>query len=243
MNDFETTTPPPAFTRACEALGLAIPPEALDRLARFLGLLLSANRVTNLTGVRDVEEAWIRHLLDSLSLRPFLGQAHSIVDVGSGGGFPAIPLAIIEPDRTFTLLEATGKKVRFLSETAEALDLPHVRAVQQRAETAGRDRAFRERFDLSMARSVATLPTLLEYLLPLVRVKGRVLAMKGAAAGQEITAARHAVRVLGGGALVLHKTLPGIVEDAVVVETKKIRATPNTYPRLPGVPGKQPLVR
>ena len=241
-NTSNIQTPPPEFRPALDLLGLEIPTTVLERLARYLDLLLSANQTMNLTAVRDPAEAWMRHLLDSLSLLPFLGDANQIVDVGSGGGLPGIPLAIVEPDRTFTLLEATGKKVRFLAETAEALGLHNVQAVQMRAEDAGRNAAYRERFDLVLARSVATLPALLEYLLPLARVHGRILAMKGAAAAEEVKTAQHAAKTLGAGQLAIHRTLPGIVDDATVVEAEKTRPTPKRYPRLPGVPRKEPLL-
>jgi 16S rRNA (guanine527-N7)-methyltransferase len=234
------STPQP-FLDAVESLELSIEAPQLEKLGAFLDHLLETNKKFNLTGVRDRDEAWMRHILDSLSLLPFLGDARRIVDVGSGGGLPAIPLAIMEPDRAFTALEATGKKARFIAEAAALLELENMEVVNDRAEDAGQDPQLRERFDLAIARAIGPMPVLLELLLPLVSVGGRVLAMKGTRAEQELRGSGDALMALGGGEVGVHESLPEIEPDAVVVEVIKDHATPNEFPRRPGVPKKEPL--
>lgn len=233
--------PPPTFLPACKTLGLAGVEEVVPRLTRFVELLLETNRQFNLTAIRESDQAWMRHILDSLSLLPYLGAAVAVIDVGTGGGLPGIPLAILEPDRSFTLMDSTGKKVAFLRHVAEDMGLANVTTVHERAETAGQQPLYRERFDLCVSRSVAPLPTLLEYMFPFVRIGGRILCMKGAAAQEEVQAARHAKKILGGGAVHMHSPMPGIEDTAAIIEMKKDRVTPHVYPRHPGVPKKTPL--
>ena len=233
--------PPKSFLLACKTLDFSEVPKVVPCLARFVELLLETNRYINLTAIQKPDHAWIRHVLDSLSLLPYLGSAGTIIDIGSGGGLPAIPLAILEPDRSFTLLEATRKKVTFLHTVATELDLANVTILHARAETAGQQPLYRESFDLCVSRSVAPLPTLLEYMLPFVRRGGRLLCMKGAAAKDEVSRARHANQTLGGRVIALHKPLPDIEDTATVIEIEKRQPTPPTYPRYPGVPKKMPL--
>jgi 16S rRNA (guanine527-N7)-methyltransferase len=232
-------TPPAAFLEAAERLGLLFEPGDLERLGRYLELLLEANERFNLTAVKDPDEAWMRHVLDSLTLLPYLATLDTgrVIDVGSGGGLPGLPLAVGLPDLHFTLLEATGKKANFLAETAAALDLDNVRVVSDRAETIGRDRAdHRERYDAVVARAVGKLAVLLELAVPLVKVEGYVLAIKGQAAADEVKAARNALHRLHARVNDLLQTPTGTV---VVIE--KLRSTPKLYPRRPGEPKRAPL--
>jgi 16S rRNA (guanine527-N7)-methyltransferase len=231
--------PPASFLAAAEALGIAFEPGDVERLGRFLGLLLEANTRFNLTAVTDPREAWMRHVLDSLTLVPYLAslEAATALDVGSGGGLPGIPLAIVMPEIRFTLLEATGKKARFLDETARALALTNVTVVNERAETAARDASrHRERYDAAIARAVGRLPVLLELTLPFVRVGGVVLAVKGEKAAEEIGEARRALHLLHASVVAKDRTPTGTI---VVIE--KHRATPKAYPRRPGEPGRRAL--
>lgn len=233
--------PPPTFLAACDTLNLSGIQPVVPRLTRFVELLLETNQQFNLTAIREPGQAWLRHILDSLSLRPYLGPAVAVIDVGTGGGLPGIPLAILEPDRSFTLMDATRKKVTFLRHVAEDMGLANVTVVHERAETAGQQPLFRERFDLCLSRSVAPLPTLLEYMFPFIRTSGRILCMKGAAVHEEVQAAGHANKILGGGPVQIHHPMPGIEDTAAVIEITKQRGTPDAYPRHPGIPKKTPL--
>jgi 16S rRNA (guanine527-N7)-methyltransferase len=211
------------------------------------------NERFNLTAIKDLEGIQVKHFLDSLSalkaIRPAGGEAAGdgglrlrLIDVGTGAGFPGLPLKIVCPQLQLTLLEATGKKVKFCEHMVDKLKLSGVKVVKARAEEAGQDPAHREQYDWVVARAVAEMPTLAEYLLPLAKRGGRVLAQKGQDAPAETHAAAGAIKRLGGELeLLIPVELPGIVETRHLVVIKKIAATPPSFPRRPGVPAKFPL--
>lgn len=230
--------PPAAFVADAEAIGIAFDPGDLERLGRYLALLIDTNTRFNLTRIVEPAEAWRRHVLDSLSLVPLIGglEAGSVIDIGSGGGVPGLPLAAVLPDTRFTLLEATGKKARFLEEAVAALGLENTVVVNDRAETAGHDAAHRARYDAVLARAVGTLNVLLELTVPFAIEGGHVLAVKGARAEDEIVDARQALHVLHARVTETRRTATGTI---VVVE--KMRPTPRRYPRRPGEPKRTPL--
>ncbi|HET6250075.1 MAG TPA: 16S rRNA (guanine(527)-N(7))-methyltransferase RsmG [Tepidisphaeraceae bacterium] len=210
---------------------LRLSQEQHDKLARYLDLLIEANKTMNLTRITERGEAEIHHVGDSLTLLPFLPTGNiSIADVGSGGGVPGIPLAIARPDAQFLLIESTKKKAAFLERAIAELQLPNVRVVGQRAEDIGQS-GRRQTFDVAIARAVATLDWLAEWLLPLVKVGGKALAMKGKRAADELPAADRAIRLLGGGAPISHAVdLPG-TDSHVIIEIPKVRKTDARYPR------------
>jgi 16S rRNA (guanine527-N7)-methyltransferase len=165
------------------------------------------------------------------------------VDVGSGAGFPGLPLRIVCPALKLTLVEATAKKAEFCRHVAEGLGLRGVEVVHARAEETGQEARHRQSYDVATARAVATLPVLLEYLLPLVRMGGRVLAQKGENAPAEVQQSQRALEILGGRLRQLHVIeLPGVAEARYIVEVEKTAATPAAYPRRPGIPSKRPLI-
>lgn len=233
--------PPQTFLDACRTVGLTITDAQHAALGRYLHRLLETNKQFNLTAIRDADEAWMRHILDSLSLLPFLEGVETFIDVGSGGGLPGIPVAIVRPDLRVTLLEATGKKARFLASTAAALGLSNVTVLNDRAETVGQDKAHRARYDAAAARAVGPLRSLLELTLPLVKVGGIVLAMKGRQAERELQEAGDALMTLGAGEVHVYEALPGLEDEASIVMIEKASTTPRPYPRLPGIPKHQPL--
>ncbi|MCC6681612.1 MAG: 16S rRNA (guanine(527)-N(7))-methyltransferase RsmG [Phycisphaeraceae bacterium] len=217
-------------------------------MAQYLDLLLEANARFNLTAVRDRDTAWQRLILDSLTLREaleLLPPGSQVIDVGTGGGIPGIPLAISLPGAgvNFTLLDATGKKVRFLEQTIAALALTNVQAIQDRAETLGQNRQHRQHYDAAVSRAVGTVSEVLEYTLPLVKVGGQVLLLKGAEAQEQLAAAGDALDVLGAGDVAVFDAYPEGTGDSdlVIISVLKDRPTPATYPRRPGVPKSQPL--
>jgi 16S rRNA (guanine527-N7)-methyltransferase len=234
------------FAKECEALGVKLPPNALSRFSLYLELLLEYNAKFNLTTIDTPGEVWRKHFLDSLSLLRVISPVGSLIDVGSGAGFPGLPLAIACPRLTVTLLDSLGKRVRFLAEVVARLGLgATVRTVQARAEDLGRRPEHREQYNFAVTRAVGSLNVLAEYCLPLVKRGGTMLAMKGPAAWPEIEEAARAVRVLGGGEVATSAwTLPGGGEQGeqrVFVIVQKVGATPAAYPRRAGVPSKQPL--
>ena len=237
------------FRRALEQAAFLPPltPEIRETLTRHFALLTAANRRFNLTAITDPAAAAVKHYADSLALLPRLDELAgaaadpALADLGSGGGFPGLALAVARPELPVVLLEAAQKKCQFLADCAAALALPAVQALPLRAEDAGRDPAFRGRFAFVTARAVAELRVLLEYALPLLRPGGRFFAYKGAAWAEEVAAAQNAARLLGGEfAEPLRYTLPG-GEQRAVVEIVKTGATPDKYPRRPGMPEKRPL--
>ncbi len=230
--------PTAEFLKHCELLGIAFEPGDLGRLGRYLDLLFDANTRFNLTAITDPDQAWMRHIFDSLTLVPLIvsAEAGSLIDVGSGGGLPGLPLAIVMPGLRVTLLEATGKKAAFLSETARALELPNVEVIKDRAETAGRDSAHRERYDIATARAVGRLDVLLELTSPFIKVGGLVLAIKGGKAPEEASEAKQALHRLHCRLIELLPTATG-----TIVAVQKDRPTPKAYPRRPGEPKRAPL--
>jgi 16S rRNA (guanine527-N7)-methyltransferase len=231
--------PPARFIEAAEAYGIAFDPGDLEALGNYLALLLEANTRFNLTAVTDPDEAWTKHVFDSLTLLPYVvsAEARHVIDVGSGGGLPGVPLAIALPEVDFTLLEATGKKANFLGDAAQRLQLANIEVINDRAETIGRDRDnHREQYDLVVARAVGRLAILLELAVPLAVVGGHVAAIKGARAGREIEEASQALRLLHSEVAETARTPTGTI---VLIE--KLRSTPKLYPRRPGEPKRAPL--
>ncbi|HET8934379.1 MAG TPA: 16S rRNA (guanine(527)-N(7))-methyltransferase RsmG [Polyangiales bacterium] len=219
-----------------DALSIDQPSEAL--LRRFLELLLETNRSFNLTAITDPAEAWTKHVLDSLTLLPDLRELAAgsrVIDVGSGGGLPALPLATVLPALQFTLLEATAKKARFLESAARELGLRNVSVVCDRAEAYGGG-PERERFDAATSRAVSRLPVLLELTVPLLKVGGLSLSIKGEQAATEVDEAKNALTVLKATVEDTRRTPTG-----VVIRIRKTGPTPAKYPRRSGEPKRAPL--
>ncbi len=206
--------------------------------------LLAWNEKFNLTAIRDREGIRVKHFLDSatcLKVMPNM-QNQRIIDVGTGAGFPGIPIKILVPSIKLTLVESIGKKAAFCQHMVELLGFQDVTVLTARAEELGQMSSHREQYDVAVARAVASLPILAEYLLPLVKVHGVVVAQKGDTAPAECQQAEHALKVLGGRLTQLTPVfLPGVTGDRYLVEIKKIAATPQIYPRKTGIPQKKPL--
>ncbi len=206
--------------------------------------LLEWNQKYNLTAIRDEEGIRTKHFLDSFSCIQAWKSNPPIrlVDVGSGAGFPGLPLKILYPSVQVTLVESVGKKITFIRHIVETLNLDGVEVVKARAEELGQMPAYREKYDWAVARAVANLRVLSEYLLPLVRVGGTMLSQKGESGPAEAHAAEKAIKLLGGRVRqLLPVTLPGVVEERYLVLVDKVAATPPAFPRKPGVPTKNPL--
>ena len=225
------------------ALGIEMSEAQAAQFARYHGLLTEANRRMNLTRVpEEIRESADRNYLDSIAvLAHGLPDAANAIDVGSGAGFPGIPLSIMLPDTRFTLMDSLAKRVEFLQTVIDALGL-NAEAVHLRAEDAGRNPALRERFDLAVARAVAPMNVLCELMLPLVKVGGAMAAMKGPGLDEELDAARDAIALLGGRiARVTPLPLPGRDWDHRAAFIEKVSPTPEKYPRQAGIPKKRPL--
>jgi 16S rRNA (guanine527-N7)-methyltransferase len=176
---------------------------------------------------------------DGLVLLDHLGDARNLVDVGSGAGLPGLPIKIARPDLDVTLIEADQDKAAFLVHACAALGLERVEVVARRAEEAGHEPRFREKFDVAVARALAPMPVLVELCLPFVRVGGRLLAQKTET--EDVTAAARAIVILGGEPAVVHAAPSAARGEGTIVEIRKARPSPERYPRRPGVPGRRPL--
>jgi len=216
----------------------------LSALRTFERELLDWNQKFNLTAIRDAESIRTKHFLDSFSctLAWKSNPPHRLIDVGTGAGFPGIPLKIIYPAMHLTLVESVGKKAMFCQHIVRVLGLEGVNVIQSRAEDLGRKQEHRESYDWAVARAVANLNVLSEYLLPLVRLGGTVLAQKGESGPAEAQSAEKAMRLLGGKLRqLIPVSLPGVADDRYLVLVDKIAATPPKYPRNAGMPAKIPL--
>lgn len=231
-------------------LGIDLDDRARDRFARYLDLILEWNERAGLTSLTDPDEIQRRHLAESLSLLAALrtagilpaGSTLRIADLGSGGGFPGVPLAIAEPGLDLVLVESHGRRAVFLQAVIDALALDHVRVAAMRAEDAGRGPMLRATFDVVTARALAPLPVLIEYALPLLRDGGLLVAPKGSRAGDELAASTNALAALGGD---LRETLDlplpeGVPPQRVIVVRRTGRLDP-LFPRRAGIPSRQPL--
>ncbi|MFN8496166.1 MAG: 16S rRNA (guanine(527)-N(7))-methyltransferase RsmG [Caldilineaceae bacterium] len=242
----------PLLQQGCQKLGFTLNESQVAQFELFYRELVEWNQKLNLTAITDYQEVQTKHFLDSLVSLPLLAEALNqplpitqplhCIDVGTGAGFPGLPLKIAMPRLRWTLMDGTGKKVQFLSQLVAKLQLEHISVVQGRAEELGKQSAYRAQFDLVTARAVAPLNTLVEYLLPLVRRDGWAMIYKGASAPQEFMEARQAVELLGGEAVRLAPVqVPFMDEKRFVLLIKKVRPTPNLYPRPQGLARKKPL--
>jgi 16S rRNA (guanine527-N7)-methyltransferase len=206
--------------------------------------LLEWNQKFNLTAIRDAESIRTKHFLDSFScvLAWKASPPNQLIDVGTGAGFPGIPLKILYPNLKLTLVESVGKKAMFCQHIVRVLGLDQVDVIQARAEDLGQDSGHREKYEWAIARAVAKLNVLSEYLIPLVKIGGAVLAQKGESGPAEAQFAEETMQLLGGKLKqLIPVNLPGVADDRYLVVVEKVAATPPRFPRKPGIPMKQPL--
>jgi 16S rRNA (guanine527-N7)-methyltransferase len=230
--------------QAYEMVGKRLTRAQLAALGKYEQILIEWNARFNLTAIRSPEEIRSKHFLDSITCLLAMRDTpiERVVDVGTGAGFPGLPLKVACPAMQLVLVESVGKKADFCRHVVEALGLEGVSIVQERAEELGQSGAHRERYDWALGRAVAVMPVLAEYLLPLVKVGGRILAMKGASGPAEAQAAENAMRLLGGHLRsLIPVALPGVAEERYLVVVEKIAATPRQFPRRVGLPAKNPL--
>ena len=229
---------------ARDLFGIALTKEQMGQFRTYENLLMDWNSKINLTAVRDPEGIRLKHFLDSLSCVKALGDLNgkTLIDIGTGAGFPGIPLRILFPQMRLTLVDSIGKKTDFCQLAVNTLHLKGVRVLNTRSEELGADKAHREQYDVAAARAVAKLPILCEYLLPLVKVGGVMLAQKGESAQDETTAAANAILKLGGGdPVIIESTLPEVEGARFLIRIPKIAKTPTGYPRRTGLPAKKPI--
>ncbi len=238
--------------QGCAQLGLLLQPTQVAQFELYFRELVEWNERFNLTAITGYEDVQVKHFLDSVAALPLLARelgeplppqrSFQLADIGTGAGFPGIPLKIVAPRIKLTLVDGTGKKITFLNQVVNRLGLAGVRVVQGRAEDLARQTAYRGQFDVVTARAVAPTATLVEYLLPLVRQNGLAAIYKGSSAPQEYMDARRAIDVLGGEVIRLAPIQVPFLDGArFLLLIKKVRHTPNLYPRGQGLARKQPL--
>lgn len=225
-----------------EVLNIFFSVEQKLQFYKYMQLLLEWNNKINLTAITIPEEIILKHFIDSLTIYKKLIRGAKIIDVGTGAGFPGIPLAIIDENLKITLNDSLNKRLIFLTEVKKQLKLDNIEIIHARAEEIGQNKNYREKFDYATSRAVANLSTLSEYLLPLVKVNGKCICMKASNIEEELNQAQNAIKLLGGEVTEIEKfKLPQSDIDRTIITISKTKNTPNKYPRKAGTPSKDPI--
>ena len=227
-----------------EMLSVEVDRKKIDQFNQFYDLIVEWNNVMNLTAITDYKDVVEKHFLDSLSIERILklDDIKAVMDVGTGAGFPGMPLKIIYPELKITLLDSLSKRVKFLNEVIRQLELKNIDTIHGRAEDIGKNENYREKYDLCVSRAVANLATLSEYCMPFVRVGGVFVSYKSGDIDEEVLKSKKAISLFGGKIdEVVKFQLPGTDINRAFVKIKKIKGTPKKYPRKSGIPSKEPL--
>ena len=230
------------FIEELKKISIDLSEEQLEQFTKYYEMLIEKNKVMNLTAITEFNEVLEKHFLDSVSLIRIkdLNQSLSLLDLGTGAGFPGIPLKIVFPELHITLADSLNKRVLFLEEVINELNLKGIEAVHARAEDLARNKEYRENYDICVSRAVANLSTLSEYCIPFVKKGGEFISYKSGDCEEEITTAKKAIYLLGGTLKEVMKFEIGVSGRSFIV-IEKTRQTPNMYPRKAGMPSKKPL--
>ena len=225
-----------------KVLGFNFSLEQLEKFYKYMNLLIEWNEKMNLTAITEPNDIILKHFIDSITINKYIENNAKVVDVGTGAGFPGIPLSIIRTDLQITLVDSLNKRLIFLQEIKKELELKNIDIVHARVEEIGQNKNYRETFDIATSRAVANLSTLSEYLVPLVKIKGKCVCMKASDAEEEIKQAENAVNILGGKIVKVEKfNLPNSDIGRTIIIINKEKSTNGKYPRKPGTPSKEPL--
>lgn len=223
-------------------IDLELTEKQLQNFYNFMNLLIEKNKVMNLTGITEPKEVILKHFIDSLTILKYIDKNSTVIDVGTGAGFPGLPIKIAEDTIEMTLLDSLNKRINFLNEVIESNELNKIHTIHGRAEDFGKDVKYREKFDIVTSRAVASLNVLLEYMLPFVKIGGKCICMKGSNCDDEIENAKNAIKILGGEKEKIEKfTLPNSDNNRTILIIKKVKKTERQYPRNAGIPTKKPL--
>lgn len=233
----------------CNKINIEISDDQINCFEKYYELLIEKNKVMNLTAITDKEDVIVKHFIDSIALIPYLkdkgintNNELKIIDIGTGAGFPGLPLKIMMPDVKFTLLDSLNKRVSFLNEVIDELKLKDIEALHGRAEDYASDNKYREKYDICVSRAVANLSTLSEYCIPFVKEDGFFISYKAGESEEEINNSKNAIKILGGKINKVEEfVLPGTDVSRVFVFIRKLELTDKKYPRKAGVPAKKPL--
>ena len=223
-------------------IGLEFTEEQLDKFFKYMNLLLEWNEKINLTAITEPEEVILKHFIDSLTISKYIEKNKTLADVGTGAGFPGIALKIYRNDLKITLVDSLNKRINFLNEVIKELNLKEIKTVHSRIEDFGKSKEYREKFDYTTARAVANLSVLSEYLIPIAKIDGQCICMKGSNVEEEVDTSKNAIKILGGKIKKIEEfNLPksDIIRNVIII--KKFKNTPAKYPRKAGIPAKEPL--
>lgn len=225
-----------------QKLDINITNDQAEKFYLYTNMLLEWNEKINLTAITERDEIIQKHFIDSLTINKYVNENANVIDVGTGAGFPGIPLTIVRDDINVTLLDALNKRINFLNEIIEQNKLTNIETIHARAEEAGKNKNLRESFDIATSRAVAPLNILVEYLLPLVKIGGKCVCMKGSNAKEEIENSKNAIKILGGKLENVEELeLPDSDIKRTIIVIKKEKNTPIKYPRKAGTPSKMPI--
>lgn len=225
-----------------EKIGVLLDEVSLDKLYKYKNLVLEWNEKINLTAITDEIEFAVKHFIDSLTINKYIEPKKTIIDIGTGAGFPGIPLKILNKDNKVVLFDSLNKRLKVLEDIIEKIELENVETLHGRAEETFKNKQYREKYDIAVSRAVAALNVLVELMLPAVKVGGTCICMKGNNAEEEIKEAKKAIKELGGDIIKIEKLmLPELNLERNIIIIKKVRQTPNKYPRKPGTPQKEPI--
>lgn len=225
-----------------EKIGVTIEENQAEKFINYMKLLLEWNEKMNLTAITDPNEIVQKHFIDSLTVLPYINENTKMIDVGTGAGFPAIPLKIANESTQITLLDSLNKRLNFLNEVITKLQLKEIVTVHGRAEETGKNKKYREQYNIAISRAVASLNVLVEYLLPFVKVNGICICMKGNNVEEELKNSKKAIEILGGKIEKIEEmTLPDSDIKRNIIIIRKVKQTPNQYPRKAGTPSKEPI--
>lgn len=223
-------------------LNINLSENQLEQFYDYMNILTKWNKVMNLTAITEPKEIIIKHFVDSLTVLEKVKDGSSIIDVGTGAGFPGIPIKIAYPETRIVLLDSLNKRVNFLNEVINELKLENIKTFHGRAEDYGKDKNHREKYDIAIARAVAPLNILVEYLMPFVKVNGKCICMKGIKAEEEIENSKRGVQILGGDKIIEDNfSIPNTDIERTIIIIEKKKYTDRKYPRRAGTPSKEPL--
>lgn len=230
------------FIGKLKEFNIEINEEQIKSFEKYMNLLLEWNEKINLTAITQPEEVKLKHFVDSLTVLKYINDDDKVIDIGTGAGFPGIPLKIMNENTKITLLDSLNKRINFLNIVIETLNLRNIQAIHGRAEEIARNKLYREKYDVAVSRAVANLSTLTEYMLPFVKVGGKCICMKGANVNEELERAQNAIKELGGEIeRVDNFYLSDNDNERNIIVIKKVKETNPKYPRKAGTPSKEPL--
>ena len=230
------------FKQKLEEYNIEINDEQIEKFDLYMKLLLEWNEKINLTAITEKDDIILKHFVDSLTILKYVDKRDKIIDIGTGAGFPGIPIKIMNEKANITLLDSLNKRINFLNIVINELKLDNIVAIHGRAEELARNKAHREKYDVAVSRAVANLSTLTEYMLPFVKIGGKCICMKGANVKEEIDKAKNAIKKLGGQIEIVDNFyLSENDNERNIVIIKKIKETEPKYPRKAGIPSKEPL--